>query len=441
MDGHDPIEDAASAQARLLAAVRELSEPSRSTVWARYYEGLAPREIAARDGVRVETVKTRLARGLDALRKHFDREHGGDRSAWIAAFLPLAADPHFVAPLVPHPVASAPLVTTTLTTLAMDAKLKIAAVLALVVCGSGVWIATRDGAVAPRAEALAAAVAPELASPDERVEPQAPLEPAGAARAVVDEPRAGEALVSVAELFHDGVVLDLGRKPVAGLAIVSGWNGEAILVDGEALESDAHGRFRVAGAHRGYVTARGNGWVTVFATQDDLRDARGELCVVVAHGRTLSGSVVDAGGAPVAGALVTHHVSESVRRELGEVLRGPVELAFEARTDAQGRFTLAAAPDAEAQLVANAENHRTGLKTRSIRPTRPGCATRKRTPRGSRARAPRAPSRRSRCRRRAGRSRRPRTRAPRVRAHRTRRRTRSAAGGTRRRGSFRRIAA
>jgi DNA-directed RNA polymerase specialized sigma24 family protein len=41
--GADAIDDAAALQVRLIAAVRELPEPSRSTVWARYYDGLAPR--------------------------------------------------------------------------------------------------------------------------------------------------------------------------------------------------------------------------------------------------------------------------------------------------------------------------------------------------------------------------------------------------------------
>src|SRR6187397_3489157 len=144
--GSEPFDDAASAQARLLAAVRELPEPSRSAVWARYYEGLGPRKIAARDGVPVDTVKTRIARGLDALRKRFDREHDGDRERWLAAFAPLAfgtATPS--APIGGDPSLASPLVPTTLTALAMNAKLKVAALIALVVCGSGLWLASRDG--------------------------------------------------------------------------------------------------------------------------------------------------------------------------------------------------------------------------------------------------------------------------------------------------------
>ncbi len=70
------------AQAQLVEALRKLDEPYRSTLVQRYYHDLAPKEIAERSGAPLNTVKARLARGLERLRAELDRRYGGDRSAW-----------------------------------------------------------------------------------------------------------------------------------------------------------------------------------------------------------------------------------------------------------------------------------------------------------------------------------------------------------------------
>ena len=46
----------------------ELKEPLRQTVLSRYFENMSPREIAARDGLPVSTVNTRLSTAYAALR-------------------------------------------------------------------------------------------------------------------------------------------------------------------------------------------------------------------------------------------------------------------------------------------------------------------------------------------------------------------------------------
>ncbi len=312
----------------------------------------------------VVTVKTRIARGLDALRKRFDREHGGDRGAWIAAFLPLAADP--AAPIdpavqAPDPLASAPLAPT-LMTLAMDAKLKIAAVLALVVCGTGVWIATRDGHVEPALAALAESEDPALQAPDERADPDDVRAPDSEPRvAVVGEERTAAVVAPPVRSLREGVVLDLDRRPVAGVAILESWPGDPVVEDGAPVVSDARGRFRVE-SDRVFVAARGNGWITVFAGIAQLARPDDEIRVVVARERSWTGRVVDANGAPVAGAIVDQHVGDALRHSFGELLRRPVDVAHSTRTDAEGRFDLAPAPDVDSTLAARADNHRPGSK-------------------------------------------------------------------------------
>jgi hypothetical protein len=80
-------------QSLLLEAVRGLEEPYRTAVVRRYFDGLPPRAIAAREGLPVKTVNTHLERGLQKLRGRLDARFGGDRRAWLEALMPLAVSP------------------------------------------------------------------------------------------------------------------------------------------------------------------------------------------------------------------------------------------------------------------------------------------------------------------------------------------------------------
>ncbi len=78
----------------LHSAVRALKEPYRSTVYLRFHEGLPPRTIAARAGVPVKTVKTRLSRALEKLRATLDegfRPDGTSGHDWRHALAPVGA--------------------------------------------------------------------------------------------------------------------------------------------------------------------------------------------------------------------------------------------------------------------------------------------------------------------------------------------------------------
>ena len=81
-----------SGHKELVAAIDELPEPYRQAILLRFFEDLPPRRIAARLGIPVKTVKTRVSRALALLREELDRRHGG-REAWMAAVLPLVDVP------------------------------------------------------------------------------------------------------------------------------------------------------------------------------------------------------------------------------------------------------------------------------------------------------------------------------------------------------------
>lgn len=77
----------------LVDAVSRLDEPSRQVVLMRFFDELPPREIAKRLDLPVETVRTRIKRGLAKLRGELDGEHSDSRGMFLAALLPLAGKP------------------------------------------------------------------------------------------------------------------------------------------------------------------------------------------------------------------------------------------------------------------------------------------------------------------------------------------------------------
>lgn len=88
-------------------AVLALDEPYRETVLLRWFEGLPPRDIAERLGVRVTTVDSRLQRAHAQLRVTLERELGRERGGWrgvvaLALGAPREAGfaPTFVLPLI-----------------------------------------------------------------------------------------------------------------------------------------------------------------------------------------------------------------------------------------------------------------------------------------------------------------------------------------------------
>ncbi|MGE3545381.1 MAG: sigma-70 family RNA polymerase sigma factor [Kofleriaceae bacterium] len=83
-------------QQQVVRRVLALDEPFRATLLLRYYEGCSAAEIARRQGVPAGTVRWRLKRGLDELRRQLDDSRQGDRKRWalLLAPLPGAAIPH-----------------------------------------------------------------------------------------------------------------------------------------------------------------------------------------------------------------------------------------------------------------------------------------------------------------------------------------------------------
>ncbi len=318
--------DAARA---LLDAVDGLDEPYRSTITLRYLEGLSPRAIAARSGVPVRTVHTRLQRGLVTLRGRLAARLGveGDRTAWIAALVPLAM---------------------------MSKKSAIAwtsgAVLGLG-CLFGFLVAPLwwggDGDDAGSGTPRVAAAGPVEVVADSAV--REPDEAPARAALVAAEP--GESAGPQFELR--GVVVGLDDQPVPGVLVrIEPFHFDipdfpAPTVVWTAV-SDDDGLFRFACDTRpsGDVRCMEGAWVGVYepVLWGQEQDGERELTLVVAPRRVLRGFVVDAVSRAALGDVDLHVTMDlpptaAFARDLSRCR--PAE--WRAKSGAEGRFALAVA--------------------------------------------------------------------------------------------------
>jgi len=221
---------------RVVDAVLALDEPYRAAILLRYFEDLAPREVAARLCVPVETVRTRLRRGLERLRTALDERHGGDRRVWAGGLVPLL--PRSSTPAVPWGPA-------------------LAAGLVVAASVGALW-AWRpwDRSAADEAVSVGANV-PAAAGPFLAARPAPPAPPAGPAAPAASElvSRAGRPLGVLR-----GFALDGERRPLAGATVLARPT-VGIVPDGMSLPpapgdertatTDAQGRFHFDGLPSG----------------------------------------------------------------------------------------------------------------------------------------------------------------------------------------------
>lgn len=79
------------ARQQLGVAVTSLAEPLRTAIILRYFEELAPTEIARHLDVPASTVRSRIQRGLGELRRRLAARRGEEWRSWCLAMLPVGA--------------------------------------------------------------------------------------------------------------------------------------------------------------------------------------------------------------------------------------------------------------------------------------------------------------------------------------------------------------
>ncbi len=287
-----------------------LDEPYRSALVLRYLQGLEPPEVARRLGVPLETVRTRLKRGLELLRARLDRTSRGERRAWCLALVqglrlaPPGAGRLALA-IVSH---------------SLSGVTGVLAMSLFAACGM-LFFLSRPGAPVEPVARTSAALAPSAPLADPGMEPW-PIVPAASwvyervAVPVSTQARAtSDDTVKVA-----GRVLDPDGKPLSGAEVLlTRWHwDERYPRDPLATtRSDGEGRFALSYSksdprlavdaerpemwRRVVVSAYAPGFGLAWEQVGDVPDG-GEAVLTLVHDVTVRGRVLDLEGQPVAGA-------------------------------------------------------------------------------------------------------------------------------------------
>ena len=303
----DAVERAETGR-RLVAAVLVLDEPFRSAVLLRFLDGLSPRAVAQRLGVPVETVRSRVRRGLERLREALEEREGRSWRRGLAA------------------LGSPSLAWGTGALLLGGAAMKkaLVAVAALVLLAGGGWWAfegtgDRSGDHPAAESALDPSQAPSAAGPRLEGAPVArPLEPPAGPLAKIPD------AVAPPRRVHGRVVGEDGT-PIAGARLweVSYANDPLNRITQEYRgvqafgETDAEGRFDLAitesWSNGLKVRVKAEGWclpdVSHLAGTVTLTNTK-ENVVTLVRGVPLTVWVLDdATGRPIAGADVAVYTS------------------------------------------------------------------------------------------------------------------------------------
>lgn len=328
----------------LVAAVDALPTTLRTVVLLRWFDGKAPRQIAAALGVPAATVSTQLQRALVLLRQRLDADHGGDRRAWMVPLVPFALRPELPPALPALPVGATTAPHLLLGAIAMTSKTKLAAAAALVLAACA-WLVFHDPmppAPNPPASPTTAAAMPQQGTLGIAANADAPA--AALEREVAPVPSAAAAAESgtvIVRLVHQD------RTPVAGAMLTLRERTEHALFAGLRQRTDADGTARFEAVAPGRLVAAFElSWEARKGI--DLRAGRTvEVELELAGGLEVRGVVVDAKKNPVAGALV----------ELAMMARADAFPEVVAVTGADGRFVARGCPEL-CLLGARAAGHR-----------------------------------------------------------------------------------
>ncbi len=278
-----------AARSRIVAAVLALEEPYRSTVLLRYFEDLPPRAIARRQGVPVETVRTRIKRALAMLRDKLDREYG-DRAVWCAVLLPLARRPSIPSLIAP------------LTVMTLQTKIAVG-VVALVSAAIFLFQERRRPAPEPRIAAAAEleeSPAESIAAPSEKLiaSTEAELRSTVAEEKPSTEPAAAEGSGSLRVR-----VFWADRTAAVGVTVrAEPWNTSSPALYAVEAKTDEKGECHLE-SRVGRVLVQVDRmdhprWVELEPGEEAI------LEFVIPVGFEVEGIVVDAEGRPVAGAEI-----------------------------------------------------------------------------------------------------------------------------------------
>ena len=386
----DEVVGRAALQHDVSAAVLALDEPYRTALLLRYFDDLPPRAIAARIGVPVETVRTRVKRGIELVRAELVRRRGprGEARQWAVALVGLldaGARRSARRALLAGPAAGGTAAigaATLMGVIGMSTKLKIGAAALLVAAGTLAVVTLREPADPAAPDPAHAAGRPERPSAPAFTEGAALAEPAAATRTEVEGAPAGTSKApaptrAVATCAIEGVVRTSAGVAAEGALVVAelhprkSGNGtlfqlardaEGLLQAGVGEDGPARtragrdGTFRldgfespanvdVAAVHPGLGMAVRAG-IALDATKSPLR-----VEITLVDGVALHGTVTDRDARPLPGAEVGVNVAQ---RTPGNMVTSSL---LTLRTDAEGRYRSLPLPFGDFSLSAESTGY------------------------------------------------------------------------------------
>jgi RNA polymerase sigma factor (sigma-70 family) len=338
-----------------------LDEPYRSALLLRFYEDLSVSEVARRLEVPEDTVRTRLRRGLERMRKRLDARYGGDRMLWGLALAPFAGLRIDSAAAAACAAPAAGLYSLITGVVLMTSKVKmIVAAAFLVMAVVAVTLLVPEKNEIAGGASLPAATTDSRPEAQEAVEVEEEIEKTVAVIGTAEETAMDRIPVPPRRTMIAGIVTDkTSGEPVTAFSLAvtpSGQPAVSFVVD-ETVR-DERGRFACpveAGEYDVWVRTADH----LFNMTRGVKVVRGEegeeLLVEMDRGKSVTGSVVDdATGGPVAGAVIMpwsrqfNHAGEYLAR----LYRGKGEVINHARSGEDGRFVLSGLSRVTGNLVA-----------------------------------------------------------------------------------------
>lgn len=331
-------------------AVLALEEPWRTTVILRFFDQLAPREIAQLQGVPVATVHTRLARALEKLKIVLARDARGAGGHWALALAPLFTIPSGGIVASPGPsllVAAMKAKTVILSTVLIAAA---AAVLLFIFNyyekpdASGAGSVPVDAAAGDRAESRVAAVGPAGGGTAAREEVRAESAPVKKSESapVKDE------TVNLLKRVLRGRVIDCDGRAVAGIEVQVLPRQGAVVA---SAQTDPDGIFIFQNVFNNEdIVTKSDRYTNVFRGSVPAGAGQAEPIVIVAPKLTCAGMVVDAKGNPVELADVHFNLPGDFRSRFQQILDFSSPQSWVVRSGAGGKFEFTDVPEVRGSI-------------------------------------------------------------------------------------------
>ncbi|MEM6572161.1 MAG: sigma-70 family RNA polymerase sigma factor [Planctomycetota bacterium] len=335
-----PALERLETQRVVLDAVGRLDEPYRSVVVERFLAAKSISEIARACDVPEKTVRTRIARALERLRRDLDGQSDGDRRTWLES----------LALFAPRPARQVPLVRGGLL-MGIGTKLTLSSVAVFALSLAGWWVHLDGRSSDPTATVAIERAARVLQGEPGRRPPIAELGGTSARRAPSVDPVPELRAAADGRSRLVGRVVTADGSPVASVDVGIWRDSVREQTPRARSTTDSRGAFELPPLEGGFVDLISADWTVLYrpAASPGTEDGGLEVLALPAHDGV--GVVVDEGGRPLAGVSVRGEVDFSVYLARSDGRGGSRVEERSTRTAEDGRFELRALPVVDGSML------------------------------------------------------------------------------------------